>query len=165
MLADQIAERRPVEFAEGAFVSGLLHDFGRMLIALALPADFLEIRQLRLTSGASWHDCERKLLDHDHAYYSALAVEKWNLPEPVQRAVAAHHEPQPFTGVVTPLSLVLASADALANELGYGVFEEPDQDFVGDPGQPLQLVGLSEEAGEIVDRFSAEMNSFRSVLN
>lgn len=162
MIADQIAERQPVEFAEGAFISGLLHDFGKLLIALALPADFIEIRQLQQVCGEPWHECERKLIDHDHSYFSGLAVEKWNLPEPVQRAVSSHHDPQSISDGVLPLSLVIAAADELANLLGQTVFE--DEPKGGDPTEPLNLVRLGDESGEFIERFSAEFQSFRSAL-
>ena len=40
ILADLIAQRAPVEYPEGAFVAGLFHDLGKLLIAFALGEEY-----------------------------------------------------------------------------------------------------------------------------
>src|SRR5262249_61032164 len=43
IMADGMAQRLNVSYPEGAFTAGLLHAVGKMLIAIALPAQYEEI--------------------------------------------------------------------------------------------------------------------------
>lgn len=93
VLADLLAQRLPVEYPEGAFVAGLLHDVGRLLIALGLPEQYAQILELREAKGpdARGIDCEREILGFTHADLSAEALKIWKLPEPICNAVRDHH--------------------------------------------------------------------------
>ena len=51
IMADQMALHRAVEFGEGAFAAGLLHDIGRMVIALGLPRELSLIQQREEETG------------------------------------------------------------------------------------------------------------------
>ena len=66
ILSDLLAQRVPVDYPEGAFVAGLLHDIGRMLIARALPAEQERILSM-YASGVLYLDCEREVLGWTHA--------------------------------------------------------------------------------------------------
>ncbi|MCU1336246.1 MAG: family phosphohydrolase [Bryobacterales bacterium] len=122
VLGDQIASRLPVDYPEGAFVAGLLHDLGRLLIALGLPDEFARLVKLHEQSGRSWTECERELLGITHAELSATALATWNFPEQVQIAVRDHHQPPPFvTGGTVPLSAVVDAANQYVNSTGESI--------------------------------------------
>ena len=74
VLSDQIASRVQADYPEGAFVGGLLHDLGRLLIALGLPDEFARLMKLHEQSDRSWTECERELLGFTHAELSAAAL-------------------------------------------------------------------------------------------
>jgi HD-like signal output (HDOD) protein len=112
VLSDQIASRVQADCAEGAFVAGLLHDLGRLLIALGLPDEFARLMKLHEHSEKSWTDCERELLGFTHADLSAMALATWKFPEQVQIAVRDHHRPSPFQpGGTVPLSAIIDAAN------------------------------------------------------
>jgi HD-like signal output (HDOD) protein len=119
VLSDQIAARVRSDYPEGAFVGGLLHDLGRLLIALGLPDEFGRIIKLHEQSGRSWTECEMELLGFD-----ALTV--WKFPEPVQIAVRHHHNPPAFSpdGIV-PLSAILDAANQFVNASGESIVAAP----------------------------------------
>src|SRR5450755_109784 len=97
ILSDQIASRLPAAvYPEGAFVGGLLHDLGRLLIALGLPDEFTRLVKMTEQSGRSWAECELELLGFTHAELSAEALEKSKFPEQVQIGVRDHHRPPAF---------------------------------------------------------------------
>ena len=68
-------------------------------------------------------------LEVDHAELSALAVGRWELAEPIQRAVRCHHDPDRAMAEAAPgkvsLSLVINRADAFVNYLGLSVLRPP----------------------------------------
>src|SRR5579863_6106014 len=67
LLSDLLAQRLPVVYPEGAFVAGLLHDVGRLLIALGLPTEYNRILELSNAGGRSLVDCERSVAGFTHA--------------------------------------------------------------------------------------------------
>lgn len=109
LLSDLLAQHAQVNYPEGAFVAGLFHDLGRLLIAAALPQENARIcSRLEAASSAASPgansptlvECEEAILGFTHADLSAAAVGFWKLPWPVQAAVAGHHGPWtgPWTG-------------------------------------------------------------------
>jgi HD-like signal output (HDOD) protein len=122
--AEILCEYLPVEDSENAFLGGLMHDVGKVLIATGQPAQYLEIEGLVAKTGRSQIEFEHELLGTDHAELSGLAVAKWDLPFPLSRAVAHHHFPEPprqFDEV--SLSAVLQAADRFTNSLGISIRE------------------------------------------
>jgi len=97
-LAQGLAERRGLP-VERAYVAGLLHDIGRLV----------------MRSSASEADFEGV----EHAAVGAAVVRHWHLPAAVADAVAAHHHPPAGSAAPTLVDLVHV-ADALAHGQGYG---------------------------------------------
>jgi putative nucleotidyltransferase with HDIG domain len=144
ILSDQIASRTRTEYPEGAFVGGLLHDLGRLLIALGLPDEFAHLVKLHEQSGRSWTECEIELLGFTHAELSAEALEKWKFPVEVQTAVRDHHRPPAFAaGAILPLSAVLNAADQYVNSAGESIVAAKLV-AAEDPG-PIAALGIPEE--------------------
>jgi HD-like signal output (HDOD) protein len=129
-LVEAISDEVPIEFPEGAFIAGILHDVGRLLIAVILPDDFENVASLYALRDVPLFECEREILEVDHAELSALAVGRWELAEPIQRAVRCHHDPDRAMAEATPgkvsLSLVINRADAFVNYLGLSVLRPPN---------------------------------------
>ena len=124
ILCDTIAQRVELSFAEGAFLAGLLHDLGKLLVVMASPADHLDIEAQVARTGCASLEAERLILGTDHAALSAEALAIWKLPTELQNAVRDHHAP-----VKGELSMVVAVADECVNRLGLGVrplLEAPD---------------------------------------
>jgi HD-like signal output (HDOD) protein len=128
ILTDCLAQRVPVSYGEGGFVAALLHDVGRLLIALSLPDQHQAIAQMHWRTGRPVHDCELEILGFSHPELSAEALAFWNLPEPIRVAVLYHHHPEADHATDSPvgkneirLSRVLGSADEYVNSLGISI--------------------------------------------
>lgn len=145
MLSDLIAQRVRAEYPEGAFVGGLLHDVGRMLIAMSLPHEYGEIRNLFHASGRPWYECEVEILGFNHAGLSADAMDHWKLPEPIRAAIQRHHAPPAVRpdGMV-PLACILKAADEYVNSQGLSVL--PQHEATEDPAVLFHEIGLDEAA-------------------
>jgi len=144
ILSDQIASRAQAEYPEGAFVGGLLHDLGRLLIALGLPEEFSHLVKLHEQSERSWTECELELLGFTHAELSAEALEKWKFPPEVQLAVRDHHRPPAFqAGGTIPLSATISAADRYVNSTGESIVASKLVS-AEDPG-PIAALGIPDE--------------------
>jgi len=108
--AADIARRSGLVDTEEAFLAGLMHDVGKLVI-LNLPAASLA-RQERLTkSGCPDPIVERVLLGVDHAAISARVLRGWRFAESTVQAVESHHTPERNT---SPLSCALYLAERYA---------------------------------------------------
>lgn len=147
ILSDLLSQRLSVNYAEGAFVAGLLHDVGRLLIALGLTEEYNQIVKLHEHDGKPLLECEKEVIGLTHPELSAEALDHWNLPEPIQNAVRFHHAPDldPTGGLA--LSRILDAANQYVNSLGVSILKKcPDTadatlvESLGLPAEQLQAV-------------------------
>jgi putative nucleotidyltransferase with HDIG domain len=157
ILSDQIASRIPgAVYPEGAFVGGLLHDLGRLLIALGLPDEFERLMKLHEQSERSWTECELELLGFTHAELSAEALEKWKFPQEVRIAVLDHHHPPAFqAGRIIPLSAVIHAANQYVNSTGESIVA-PKLVSAEDAGAIAALGIPEEKIAPLLADFKAE---------
>jgi putative nucleotidyltransferase with HDIG domain len=88
MLTDEYCRRYSAE----AFVAGLLHDIGKVVINQYFNNEFIEIMDLT-ANGISLDDAETKVLGTSHARIGAWLAEKWNLPKIISETLLYHHQP------------------------------------------------------------------------
>jgi HD-like signal output (HDOD) protein len=128
ILSDLLSQRLSVDYAEGAFVAGLLHDVGRMLIALGLAEEYSHILTLHESQGKPLLECETELIGLTHPELSAEALAHWNLPAPIQNGVRFHHSPELDRSPIGPgevrLSRVIDAANQYVNSLGVSIFKK-----------------------------------------
>ena len=97
---------------EAAFIAGLLHDIGKVLLVQYLPP-------AAPVDDAAPDGCaaaERALIGIDHAEAGAMCAAKWSLPQDVQDLIASHH----VGGTSSRLAAIVRVADAVAHGLGAG---------------------------------------------
>jgi HD-like signal output (HDOD) protein len=127
ILSDMLSQKLSLDYAEGAFVAGLLHDVGRMLMALGLTEEYGRILQMHETDGKPLLECELEVMGLTHPELSAEALAHWNLPEPIQNAVRFHHTPALDPARIGPgeiaLSRVLDAANQYVNSTGVSILK------------------------------------------
>ncbi len=114
------------ETREELFVSGLLHDIGKMLIGPLLNDTNFD----PALHSDNLIEAEHKQLGIDHAEASALVAAKWNLSNVVQECLRHHHEPNEPEEMRTHLAIIRL-ADAFAHSMGIGYTSElsPEANF------------------------------------
>ncbi len=146
ILSDLLAQKLPVEYAEGAFAAGLFHDLGLLLIAVGLPEEYRQMSLICQQNKRWTVEYEVQVLGMTHAELSAEALAHWKLPEPIQTAVRYHVDPDidptPLKPGQLPLSRVLSAADRYVKGKGIFVslFESPNEPA----DDVLEQLGLSE---------------------
>ncbi|TCK61878.1 HDOD domain-containing protein [Seleniivibrio woodruffii] len=76
---------------ERLFVSGLLHDIGRLVIFRTLPEESAYTLFLAHKLNKSLADIEYEVLGFDHSDVGALLLEKWKFPTQLVKNVKFHH--------------------------------------------------------------------------
>lgn len=164
VLADQIVQRGRIDYPEGAFAAGLLHDLGKLMIATSLPDEYRAVLDGAAQSGRPEEDVELERLDTTHSELSAAALARWGLPVPIQKAVLYHHrsadDPMMGERQSLPLSAAVEAADNIADALGHGLSPQPPPD-AGVP-EALRRIGMEGEESRILANFEAEFAAMRS---
>ncbi|MGB9715470.1 MAG: HDOD domain-containing protein [Thermodesulfovibrionales bacterium] len=78
---------------EEAFICGILHDIGKVIIAQNMP-DLMNRVLDEIKKGKSQSDAEKDIIGYTHSEVGALLSEKWHLPEELCETIRFHHCPQ-----------------------------------------------------------------------
>lgn len=118
MLALKFKERR---IADEAFVAGVLHDIGKLILIEYFYEEFSEALEKADAEGLSIVDAEEQVLGVSHADVGAWLAEKWNLPAHLVHAIAYHHRPfEPDAEKPEDLVILTHMGDALIRHLRVG---------------------------------------------
>lgn len=107
---------------EKAFLAGLLHDIGRLVLVSRQPAAWAEVTAWRRREDCPTLEAERAVLGFDHAEVGRGLCRHWRIPEPITSAVAGHHAVDHCAGPASMADVIHVS-DAVAHAL----------DLAGDP--------------------------------
>jgi len=80
-----------------AYLAGLLHDLGIILIDQYLHAPFCKVIDSLQVNGDQCN-LEREALGFDHAELGAFVAERWRLPDHLVAAIRYHHRPLDYEG-------------------------------------------------------------------
>jgi len=78
--------------AEEAFTGALLHDVGRVILAVGFPVEYEEITH-RVSRGEDLLALETAAFGADHAEVGACLLGLWGIPAPILDIVRYHHRP------------------------------------------------------------------------
>ncbi len=111
-----------------AFIAGMLHDLGKLILAANLPAQYnvaMEISEFKHLG--LWH-AEYEVFGASHAQVGAYLMSLWGLPDAVVAAIAWHHDPaaagtggsfSPLTAVHVANGLISPSDKGLPIDMEY----------------------------------------------
>jgi len=120
----------PVSFTEEAFVCGMLHDAGKILLNQYLPDAYRDVLRTARDRGVMLAEAERAVLETDHARVGAELLDRWKIPRHEVEAVSLHHEPLPGPKLAdgpSRLAAIVKTADAVVRiqKIGSGGDDVP----------------------------------------
>ena len=88
VLGRQLAEKSRLVAPEDAFIAGLLHDIGKIIMVKYFKEDFGKVWQTMQETKCSFADAEPDVASIDHVQIGAYLARKWQLPEHIIEAIA-----------------------------------------------------------------------------
>jgi putative nucleotidyltransferase with HDIG domain len=112
-IALRVADVDPME----CYVAGLLHDFGKLVLAQYFPDEFKQALAHSQSHGMSLHLSLRETMGIDHSSIGAMLVEKWRFPEKLVDAIRYQYGPELKD---TAMIACVFTANQISKKLGFG---------------------------------------------
>ncbi len=110
-------EGAEAEYCDHAFMAGMLHDLGQLVLAKNFTAQYDAMRRYARESNTPLHELETAEFEANHADLGAYLLGLWGLPAPIVEAIVWHHTPfQSTHDRFTPLAAVHAAESLLAQQ-------------------------------------------------
>ncbi|MDZ7372333.1 MAG: HDOD domain-containing protein [candidate division KSB1 bacterium] len=137
-----LSETWKIGSEEEAYVAGILHDIGKILLDQFLHAEFMQCLAISQMEGISLFDAERRVLGVTHCDVGEYLGEQWGLPPKLIEGIALHHRPKILRSDPKLVALVNL-ADTLTRQMAIGHSGNfGPTDFAP---QCLEELGISEE--------------------
>ncbi len=171
-----LARKLGYRLAGEAFVAGLMHDIGILILADNFSSGFKKIFETMKNENISLIDAERSIMNTDHTEIGAFIGQKWNLPEQICAAILNHHTPYyeinkeapgldfELDKVSQPLTTIVSLSEWFADILNFKswnpvsgkdkyylsaeLFDDLSEDEIYAPGSAFNVL-----KGEILDEY------------
>jgi putative nucleotidyltransferase with HDIG domain len=161
-LAREISDTRRVANPDDAYVVGLLHDVGKLVMLRYFSHDVDALCQAAQEQRFTWLSCEDALFTVNHATVARAVFRAWDFPEPVVESIACHHQPKAASRHAELASIVHV-ADYLAGIAGYPCPGARPADTVAP--EAMKLLGMSEPMfDDIVEQAGEEIARSQEIL-
>ena len=136
-----IAEKKNADWVEDAFIAGLLHDAGKIILDPYIVERKAEFETFIKSGQRKFIEAEKEILGFDHAEVMSRAARFWRYPDNQSTAIRYHHHPA-YSGN-SELAHAVHLANFAAKEAGY-----KSEDLVSQPeidSQTLSYVGFQKK--------------------
>jgi HD-like signal output (HDOD) protein len=159
-LAAELAAREihdPKLSSKEAFMGGLIHDLGKLVLLEAYPNQLQQIISDAKTHSTSFYETELKLKFFPHTDLGSLLASHWNLPEAIRLGIRHHHDE-------TPSVIAWANAWVQEQKIGFsGNYQESHQQVLE---YQTNKLGLNRaQIIRIEERFKIEFEKAGAILN
>jgi putative nucleotidyltransferase with HDIG domain len=117
--AEWLAQALRYPNPEEAYVSGLLHDMGKLLLDQFVLSNYSMIVFYVQRYQLPLWQVEEKLIGIDHARVGGLMAEHWNFPVPLVDSIRFHHTPS-FARTNQQLPAIVNLANSFSGEFQQG---------------------------------------------
>jgi HD-like signal output (HDOD) protein len=156
MLAQMIMQFEQADRAdcEEAYVAGMLHDAGKLMLANSLSDQFQRALALAAKRHITLHNAELEVFGAAHGGAAAYLLGLWGLPAAIVEAVAFHHTPGKSDvrtfGPLTAVHVANVLEQELSSATPWGQAAEIDGDYLAAVGLENRLEAWRAEASKLL---------------
>lgn len=152
-IAKQLATKLDDADPMDCFIAGLLHDFGKVVLAQFMPTDFRKALEASASEGISLHVALQRVLGANHAEVGAMLVEKWRF---APHLVAAIRNQYGDDLADSDMVACVFAANQIAKKLQFG--------FAGNPVVEALPPALARRLGGTLDEVIAAQKDLGKVF-
>jgi putative nucleotidyltransferase with HDIG domain len=151
-----IASETRLVNAEEAFLGGLFHDLGKIIMNFLDKEKFQAVMQRCYNDGIDFEQAEQTLFPYTHEEVGALVIKKWNFPDHLMKAVMAHHslalaeDEDPY---LVRLTCVVSLSNIFCHRYGIGTIGGEEEIDVAATVQATTLGLTAEKVDELLTSF------------
>lgn len=152
-----IARETRLASEEEAFLGGLFHDIGKIIMNTMNSTQFQNAMQRCYNDEITFEEAERQVYNYTHSEVGGLVIKKWNFPDMLMYAVLNHHTfafSEDADQSQINLACVVGLSNLFCHKLGIGI-REPNDELDLAYSIPAQKLNLDEL------RMAALLESFR----
>jgi HD-like signal output (HDOD) protein len=88
-----LARKFKYKLVSEAFIAGLMHDIGILILMDKFKNNFAKVRKLQENSGYTLIEAELEIFECTHCDVGAWLAERWNFPDKIIKTLEFHHTP------------------------------------------------------------------------
>lgn len=135
-----LSEGMQPEEAEAAYLAGLLHDVGKLVLAVKRPEDYARAIAVARSKQLSGEDAEQEVIGASHGEIGAYLLTLWAFETPIVDAALYHHYPGRSRTSRFSILTAVHVADAIVRQ-NHGA---PQSDGLAVDHEYLDRIGLSD---------------------
>ncbi len=118
-----LAKRVKYENIEEAFIGGIIHDIGKLILSQFSAKEYQKVMEkvMEKDISFSFSDIESDIMGFDHSEIGYYLVDKWNFPQNLSSIIRYHHKPEKAPDDTDKKLIAIVNvADTLVNILQIG---------------------------------------------
>jgi len=140
--------------AEFAFLCGLLHDLGKVVLFKTHPGEYSSIFAAeKKESDMAISSYEEEKYGAEHAIIGEMLAKQWGFPKELSSIIRKHHD---LSEANTPMVAAVMLADQLAKELKIGYDGDHGLHFQSDLPEVLSKLSISEGEWDNLKEFASQ---------
>jgi len=156
-----LAKRVGIGDPEQAFVAGLIHDVGKVIIDWFFHPQFVEIITLVDRDHCWIREAEIRVMQVTHEEIGSYLASRWNLPDLLKNGIAYHHQPT-LAGEYAVMAAEVQLSDSLIRELDVGYGGDPTVPVID--GEISSILPLRQSPDEIVSDLALELEESENIF-
>jgi HD-like signal output (HDOD) protein len=117
------------DIAEEAFIAGLLHDIGQVVLACFSPEQYRQALEAEHLGALLLETIEEQMFDANHREVGGALLKKWNFPE-LYADVALEHETINIGSPHKTLVILVSVSSILSEKLTWGEIAGPKRELL-----------------------------------
>ena len=154
--AQLISTQYGVERSEVIYTVGLLHDLGKILLAVTFPDHYKRVVELAKEKKCRLILAEQRILNTDHCMIGKIICDIWALPEDISAAIFFHHDPMLTPQGSQMIARIISIGDYMCRNAKIG---NPGDDTITKPSAAVMSV-FGNTPERVTERFNSTYQDF-----
>lgn len=163
-----IAKETRLISEEQAFLGGLFHDLGKIVMNTMNSNQFQNVMMRCYNDGLTFEEAEQQVYSYTHSEVGGLVIKKWNFPDMLMHAVLNHHLldfAEDEDSYLVNLTCVVGLSNLFCHKAGIGI-REPNYELDLTRTVAAEKLNINgERMAALLETFTAAYEKDKSFFN